>query len=159
MSAEIYVAPIDRGVCVQIVGRGSMHESTVVRNVITKVLHCNADARAVLDLTRCAYLDSTLLGCLITIHRNAGDRWTVVAPPDVVKSILAPTRLDSLLPIADRPPELTGEPVKLNVTPARVADMAEHLYDCHARLAEIEGPLQPVFAKIASQMRQDLQKA
>jgi len=156
MSAQIYVAPIERGICVQIVGKGSMHESAVVRDMVVQVLNSSPDARAVMDLTRCHYLDSTLLGCLITIHRVAGVRWKIVAPPDVVKSVLAPTRLDTLLPITDQLPQLLGEPVLLDITPSRLSDMTQHLYDCHARLAEIEGPLQPVFAKIARQMKSDL---
>ncbi len=157
MRSEISVAAIENGICVKIAGSGSMYESTFVRDLILRSLDESPNARAAVDLTECSYLDSTLLGCLITIHRKAGNRWVVAAQHDVVKKVLAPARLDTLLPITDTPPPRTSEYVPIEVPQVRAADMKPHLYECHARLAEIDGPLQAVFAKIAQQMKLEIE--
>lgn len=159
MPAKLFVAPTDDGLCVQIVGKGSLAESATVKQICAQTLACSSEARVTVDLTRCEYLDSTLLGCLISIHRLAGARWTVVAPEEVRKKVLAPTRLDQLLPISDTPPLLTGEPVTIPVLAAGHSEHSQHVYECHSNLAQIDGPLQPVFARLAEQMKRELQKA
>jgi anti-anti-sigma factor len=158
MNASISVAAIENGVCVKITGSGTMHESTFVRDLILRALNESPAARAAVDLSDCTYLDSTLLGCLISIHRKAGPRWTVAAKQDVVRKVLAAARLDKLLPIVDAPPPVTSAYVPVDVPQVRAADMKPHLYECHARLAEVEGPLQPVFARIAEQMKQEMSR-
>lgn len=159
MPAKLYVAPTDDGLCVQIVGKGSMAESATVKQVCAQALACTPETHVTVDLTQCDYLDSTLLGCLISIHRLAGDRWSVVAPEDVRKKVLGPTRLDQLLPLTDTPPALTGEAVMIPVVPPGRGEQSQHVYECHNHLAQVEGPLQPVFARLAEQMKGELQKA
>ncbi len=158
MSSQVFVAPIENGICVQIVGKGSMHESAFIRDAIVKVLKNDPSAQAVIDLSRCDYLDSTLLGCLITIHKVAAGRWRIVAPQKVVDAVLKPTRLDSMLPITPDAPVLLADPVRLDIPPTRMTDLTTHLYECHAQLAQVPGPLQSVFSKIAEQMKRDLDK-
>lgn len=157
MSSQVFVAPIQNGICLQIVGKGSMYESAFVRDAIVRVLQDDPEAYAVVDLSRCDYLDSTLLGCLITIHQVAGGRWRIVASQKVVDAVLKPTKLDRLLPISNESPVLQADPVELEIPPARLADMTRHLYDCHAQLAQVPGPLQSTFAKIAAQMKRELE--
>lgn len=156
MKTVLSVATTQNGIYVKITGTGSMRESLFLKDLILRNLATCPDSQAWVDLTECTYLDSTLLGCLIGISQRFGTRFCIVAPPEVVQKILAPAGLDRLLPICQASPSLLSDvtPIELPQLPA--SDLRSHLYECHARLAEVPSPLQPIFAKIADQMKKEI---
>jgi hypothetical protein len=80
----------------------------------------------------------------------------VIASPEVRKKVLSPTRLDQVLPIVETVTPCIGAPVPLAIPTAAGSDMTQHIYECHAQLAEVEGPQQKTFAHIAEQMKREL---
>jgi anti-anti-sigma factor len=150
------VAATESEICVKITGTGSMRESVFLKDLILRHLESSPDSKAWVDLTECTYLDSTLLGCLIGISREAGSRFGLIVPPNVVEKIFVPTGLDRLLPISQISPPFVNQFTEIQLPEIRTSDLKSHLYECHARLAEVSGPLQPVFAKIADRMKKEM---
>ncbi len=115
----------------------------------------------VVDLAGCDYLDSTFLGCLVDLHKHYGmrqpSRFTVVAPPEAAHRLLGPTHLDRFLHIADAVPETIGNAVELPREVLGPDDLGRHLLDCHRRLAEVEGPNQAIFQRIADRLATELE--
>ena len=66
-----------------------------------------------LDLSPCEYLDSTFLGCLLTLHKRsvevADTRFLVVADEGTRQRLLNPTRLDAVLQFAADHPNVILE--------------------------------------------------
>lgn len=133
-----------------------MRESLFLKELILRTLETSPDSRAWVDLTECTYLDSTLLGCLIGIYRQVGERFCLVAPAETIQTILAPAGLDRLLPICQTSPTVVKDLTPIELPETQVSDLKSHLYECHARLAEIPGHLQPVFSRIAEQMKKEM---
>ena len=67
----------------------------------------------VVDLSHCDYLDSTFLGCLVSLHRTynrtSPHRFQVAASCDQRQKLLAPTHLDHLLDLTEVCPEPIGD--------------------------------------------------
>ena len=163
-NSAVAVAPTDTGCCIRVTGRGTVRESSAARDVTTRTLENDAVATAVFDLTACDYLDSTFLGLLMglfqTYGRNTPRRFLIAAPLEVRKKLMGPCRLDKLLPFVDAAPPAVGEFVPLPAIGERdPADVARHVMDCHRALAQVEGPMQAAFARIADQLERELASA
>ena len=63
-STPITAGPTEQGVRLTIEGRGTLVESQTVRELVDRAL-ADPGARAIIDLDRCTYLDSTFLGMLV----------------------------------------------------------------------------------------------
>jgi hypothetical protein len=167
------------GYCVRVEGRGTMKESPAVMEFAAGTLARGAGV--VVDLTECDYLDSTFLGCLLTLYKRGsaagapkgppsglaakspegsrpagGVGFAIAAPADRRRRLLGPTRLDAVLRSVDAPPAVVGDWVPLAATHPNAAELTRHVMDCHRRLAEIDGPNQAAFQRIADQMARDL---
>lgn len=156
MKTVLSAAATETGICVKITGTGSMRESVFLKDLILRHLENSPDSKVWVDLTECTYLDSTLLGCLIGISREAGSRLSLIVPPDVVQKLFVPAGLDRLLPIGQISPPFVNDFTEIQLPEIRESDLKSHLYECHARLAEIPGPLQPIFARIADRMKKEM---
>ena len=67
MPCELLIGPISDGTVVCLVGRGTMCESPAFRDVAERLLD---RGDVVFDASRCDYLDSTFLGCLIGLKKS-----------------------------------------------------------------------------------------
>jgi len=147
------------GSAIRIEGRGTMRESPAVHEFAAQVLNQGAE-RLVIDLTACDYLDSTFLGCLVDLHKRYGGteppRFAISASPETTRRLLAPTRLDNLLHTTEERPEILGESVVLPAQVLEATDLGRHVMECHRRLAEIGGPNQAIFERIADQLAREL---
>jgi hypothetical protein len=81
----------------------------------------------------------------------------VSAPPEKVKKLLAPTKLDVVLKSTAEPPAVIGEWVDLPAADPASPDVVRHVMDCHRRLAELGGPQHAAFAAIADNLERELQ--
>lgn len=158
-------APSAQGVVIRVVGKGTARESRVVRDTATRALNATPPAAVVLDLSGCDYLDSTFLGCLVHLHRaggsadpTTGGRFTVAAPPERRGKLLGAMRLDRIVACVDTPPSTCGSWVDLSggVGEAAPQALARHVMECHRQLAELDSPMQAVFARIADEMGREL---
>lgn len=153
----VKAAPTARGVCIRVEGQGTMRESYAARELIEQTLHGSDSAQVVVDLTQCPYLDSTFLGLLMGAARGHRDRFIVAGSPEQRHKLLGPLNLDRFIASVEAPPPVTGEWVTLQ-TRVELSDreMSRHIMECHRRLAELGGPTQTIFLKIAEQMAKEL---
>jgi anti-anti-sigma regulatory factor len=159
--SALKVARTPTGHCVRVEGRGTMRESRTAAEFAARSLGAPG-ATVVVDLSACDYLDSTFLGCLVEVHKRAGQakppRFVISAPPETVKKLLGPTKLDLVLKATAQPPEVVGEYVTLPGTDPSSPDVMRHVMECHRRLAELGGPQQAAFAAIADSIERELRE-
>jgi anti-anti-sigma regulatory factor len=155
------VARTTTGHCIRVEGRGTMRESRSASEFAARSLEVPG-ATVVIDLSACDYLDSTFLGCLVEMHKRAGratpPRFLVLAPPEKVKKLLGPTRLDLVVKTTAEPPVIVGEYVTLPSAEPSSPDVMRHVMECHRRLAELAGPQQAAFAAIADSIERELRE-
>jgi hypothetical protein len=177
-ASAVHVARTDGGCCVRIEGRGTMKESPAVQEFVVRTLDAAADSpppgAVTVDLSHCEYLDSTFLGCLLGLYKQYGGKgaregsgaspaapFAVAAPPERLAKLFGPTRLDRLLRAQEQPPPVAGEwvPLTIDRTAIEKRDLTQHVLECHRRLAEVEGPQQAAFRRIAEQLERELANA
>ena len=157
------VGRLNDAVCLSVVGRGTMKESSTAMAFVCQSLD-GGGTSAVIDLSRCDYLDSTFLGCLVTLHgrynRGGAGRVRFVADAAKAKQLLGPLGLDRVLPLVRESATVVGTAVPLPSEPAADASaLGRHVMDCHRRLAEVDGPNQAKFKMIADRMAAELGRA
>lgn len=143
-------------VCVE--GRGTMQESTALHEFAAGCLG-SADCVLAIDLSQCEYLDSTFMGCLVDLYKECGrsdQMFQIVAGQQRAQYLLASTHLHTVLPITESPPELISECLTIRTGKIEPQQLGRHVMECHRRLAELGGPNQAVFRRIADQLAQEL---
>ena len=147
------------GYRLRVEGKGTMRESRAAHDFAMACLG-ETERQVVADLSACDYLDSTFQGCLIILQRSFGNgadsRFSIANPSEKCRKLLAISHLDRFLNIRDECPEVIGEEVVLTPEALDSPDMARHIMDCHHRLAELGGPQQMAYQKIADQIAKDL---
>ena len=160
-SCTLKVAPTDCGCCIRVEGRGTMQESYAANAIAQQTLRSADNAAVVFDLSDCTYLDSTFLGLLPALTREAGQskpsRFLVAAPPQRIAKLLGPMKLDRIIPTTDTLPPLRGQYLDIPTDASDQTALARHVMDCHRRLAELGGPTQAAFTRIADQLERELE--
>ena len=89
----LQVARTATGYLVRVEGRATAVDSLALRRFVVDSFKESPQEAVALDLRPCAYVDSTFLGCLLTLHRNglapAGRRFSIVADEPTRKRLLA----------------------------------------------------------------------
>lgn len=157
--SALKVGRTSTGYCVYVEGHGTLHES----HALDEFAHIAAGSgpyTLTLDLSNCDYLDSTFLGCIVSFQRHsaaAAPAFAIVNPSDRCRKLFKDLRLESILTILqDARPQVT-ELETIPTESRNPQEIAQHIMQCHRRLAEIESPKQAVFAKIADQFEKELQ--
>lgn len=161
-SSHIKVAATADGCLIRIDGKGTVRESRVVKDVAMRTLRDEPSAVVVLDLSTCAYVDSTFLGCMMDLHRTAGGdgkRFAIAAPVETRKKLLGIARLDRLLRGIDTAPAPAGDFVSVPASDAPPREILRHVMECHQQLAQVDCPMKNIFARIATQMQRELENA
>ena len=114
----------------------------------------------VVDLSLCDYLDSTFLGCLVSLHRKYNrtlpHRFQVAAPGDKREKLLAATHLVQVLDLTDVCPEPISDVLEVS-HPILLGDgLGRHVMECHRRLADLGGSGAAAFRSIAEQLAREL---
>jgi anti-anti-sigma regulatory factor len=143
-----------------------MRESRSAAEFVVQSLAAEPAPTIRIDLSACDHLDSTFLGSLVEMQRRAskasaapgvsGLRFVVSAPPDKVKKLLSPTRLDTVLKTTAEGPQVVGQWVELPAADPASPDVMRHVMESHRRLAELGGPQQAAFAAIADNIEREL---
>ena len=149
------------GFLVQVEGQGTLAESPALEEFAARSLDDSSGSSTLaVDLSRCDYLDSTFLGCLVNLHRKynrtSPHRFQVAASCDKRQKLLAPTRLDHLLDVTDVCPEPIADVLEVSHPILAGADLGRHIMECHRRLAELEGSQAASFRSIADQLAREL---
>lgn len=164
--SELKIARIPEGYCLKVEGSGTMRESRAAHEFVAR---CIADGRSsvAIDLSTCQYLDSTFLGCLVSLSRRFG-RGAEATSPRLTIAGLSPfcsrafraSRMDTVLRFGEDPPVVSGEWVTL---PAQALEdsaqeeVARHVIECHRQLADLGGPSHEAFRRIADAFERELQ--
>jgi anti-anti-sigma regulatory factor len=164
--SQVKVARTPTGFCLRVEGRGTMRESRPAAEFVTQSLAASPAPTIVVDASACDHLDSTFLGGLVEMQRRAtraagapgfpGPRFVVSAPPDKVRKLLSPTKLDAVLKTTPEPPQVVGDYVTLPAEDPANPDVVRHVMECHRRLAELGGPQKAVFSAIADNLEREL---
>jgi hypothetical protein len=119
-----------------------------------------ATSTVVVDLSQCDYLDSTFLGCLLSLHRKynrtSPHRFQVAASGDKRQQLLAPTHLIQALDLTDICPEPISDVVEVSRPTLPGEDLGRHVMECHRHLAELGGAGAAAFRAIAEQLAREL---
>jgi anti-anti-sigma regulatory factor len=157
--SSLKVSRTRSGYCIRVEGRGTLRESPTVHAFARHVLD-SEPAAVVIDLSACDHLDSTFLGCLIDLHRRYGalrpPRFSLAAPAEARKRLLAPSGLDALFHYLEDRPELIGEDVELSPLSLQREELGKHVLECHRRLVELGGPVGAAYQGIVDRLAEEL---
>jgi hypothetical protein len=155
----IKVGRTGSGYRVRVEGRGTLKESPAVQEFAGRVLG-EGEADLVVDLLYCDYLDSTFLGCLLTLQKRHGagpsPRVLIAATDQVARRLFAASHLGSLFRFVDAGPAVVGAEEPLPTAPLDARNLAWHVMECHRRLAEVDGPDREAFAQVADALASEL---
>jgi anti-anti-sigma regulatory factor len=153
------VARTASGYCIRVEGRGTLRESRSAVEFAARPLD-TPGTTLVVDLAACEHLDSTFLGCIVEMQRRAAragpGKFVVSAPPDKVRKLFGPTKLDAVLRFTADAPQVISEFVPMPAADPASPDVMRHVMECHRLLAELGGPQQAAFAAIADHLEREL---
>lgn len=151
-TSRLSVGRTNAGYLVALEGKGTLFQSPSFQQLAERCLR-EEPSTLVFDLSACEYLDSTFLGCLVSLHRkyNGGDRvrLQIHAPGEVRGRLLHSSHLDRLLAFTPSPPELAGELVAADMSRPGRDVLGRHVEESHRRLAELGGHDAAAFGSIA----------
>jgi anti-anti-sigma regulatory factor len=152
------------GFLVQVEGWGTLRESPALREFAVQSLDDpGGPSTVVVDLSHCDYLDSTFLGCLVSLHRKynrtSPHRFQVAASCDQCQKLLAPTHLNHLLDVTEVCPEPVSDVLEVSRPLLPTYDLGRHILECHRRLAELGGSQAASFRSIADHLARELGEA
>jgi anti-anti-sigma regulatory factor len=158
--SSIKYGRIPNGYCVRIEGRGDMRQSPAVESLATRSLE-EPGAMLVLDLAACSYLDSTMIGCALGLHRHHGaaqpPRFVIAASQAKRRELFGAMRLHTVLRFVDEAPAVVGHWMTVPLDPLDTQGQARHVMECHRALSQAPTPQAAVFAAIADQLARELE--
>src|SRR5262245_8769747 len=135
--SNLLIGRVETGYLIVVLGRGTCRESAAVVQFATESLRAG-NCTVTIDLSSCDHLDNTFLGCLVHLHKHFGleqpSRFVVVASPEKVQKLLAPSRLDTLLSIVSKSPNIRDTLMSLPQTKVDEFQMGRHVMECHRLL-------------------------
>ena len=159
---QIRLGRTKTGFIVRVSGRGTVCESRSLHEFALGIAD-DESCTLTIDLSQCDYLDSTFLGCLVDLfkrfsNRSVARRFEIIANQERCHALLSATRLQNYFPLCEQPPPQEDDLLNLEVGELDHRQRGQHIMECHRRLAEIGGPNQEVFKRIADQLEFELNK-
>jgi len=162
-NSKLRVGLTDRGFLVNVDGRGTVKLSPILHRFVVQSFESgfrDPQMTIAVNLSSCEYLDSTFLGCLLSLNRRYNregeQRFLVVAPAGTRRALLEPNNLDRVLDIVESYHAATSDFVELNSPPLLNSDLGPHVLECHRRLAELDGPNRDAFRSIVNRLDEEL---
>lgn len=150
--SHLTVGRTSTGYLIALEGKGTLFQSPSFQELVDRCLREEAST-LVVDLTDCEYLDSTFLGCLVSLHRrhNSGGRvcMEIHAPGGVRDALLRSSHLDRFFAFATGTPEILGEATSVDMSRPDRDVLGRHVEEAHRRLAELGGDDAAAFGRIA----------
>lgn len=157
MKSEFLIGRFAQGIVVRLVGRATMRESPAFREAVEPFV---GSGHVVFDARECEYLDSTMLGCLLSISKScerfSRSQFTIVAPPAARVKLFSTSALDQYFDFVDEGPEVEGGWMAIDIEAVPPEEMAMHVMKCHRRLAELGGPDAEIFRSAADRLAKEL---
>lgn len=162
-TSKLKIGHLASGFLISVQGRGTVKLSPLLHQFAVQAYESRSHLPLTLiavDLNDCDYLDSTFLGCLVSLNRRCirikDQQFVVVADEVRRRALLEPNNLDRVLHIWDRLPEAVSEFIDLNYPSLMNSDLGIHVLDCHRRLAELDGPNREAFSSITARLDAEL---
>jgi anti-anti-sigma factor len=156
---SLSIGRTSHGILIRVEGRGTAVTSPTFEALVRDGLQQDYDS-IVVDLTDCEYLDSTFLGCLVTLHRKSsevqGDPFAILAPPATRTRLFHIARLDKLLHFVDQAEPLIGQAVAIELSSTGRDELGRHVADTHRALASLGGAESDKFEQIADNIEREL---
>ncbi len=157
MPSEFLIGRISNGLVVRIVGRGTMQESLAFRAAVEHSLDA---ALVVFDATRCDYIDSTFLGCLIWVKKaceqSAACQFVIAASAATRVKLFSTSSLDGYFDFLDASPEALDKLVTIDIEKLDSKELGRHVMRCHELLAGIGGSKARAFKAVADRLAKEL---
>jgi anti-anti-sigma regulatory factor len=157
MPSEFIIGQISNGIVIRLVGRGTMRESPAFRTAAERGLNSGL---VVFDATRCEYLDSTFLGCLIGLKKSCEQlqesRFLIAASSATRIKLFCTSSLDRYFDFLDECPEVLDQCAPIDIEELKRDEFGLHIMRCHERLAEMGGKEAPAFQAIADRLAKEL---
>jgi anti-anti-sigma regulatory factor len=155
--SELSIGRFSKGIVLRIVGRGTMTESPAFRAAFE---HGPAAGIVVFDATRCDYVDSTFLGCLIWMKKaceRSAERSFVIAASDSTRiKLFSTSSLSGYFNFIDACPKTVDTFVKIDVGKLHPEELGRHVMHCHELLADMGGDKPQAFKAVADRLAQEL---
>jgi len=159
-ASRITINRTESGFVIHVNGKGTMLHSRSLHEFAISSLE-DDELSLWIDLSRCNYLDSTFLGCLIDLHKRFGfgdtGRFCLAVPSKKCMELIVEMRLNSFLKICDAVPEVIGEPEVMPLVDMSTKEFRRHVLDCHRHLAEIKGPHQEEFSHLVDRLTDEIE--
>jgi len=159
-AAKLTVGCDGAGIVARLHGHGTMRESPCFQRLVTEALVGEPEAVMTVSLFDCDYLDSTFLGCLISLTKKFSldepPRFLLAADAEKRKLLFGSTCLDRVMKFADAEPICSGDCVPLETACLESREFAVHAAECHRRLAQAGGPQAAAFDRIAARLESEL---
>lgn len=154
---SVRVGRTSHGYLITVVGQATMRESYALRQFFQR---CDLDLARVVNFEQCDAVDSTFTGMLVKWKSDLGeDNLLLVADHGDMRRLFGAMHLENYFRTTDSPPAGVGDCVSLDVDRLTSHDFASHIYECHDRLAQLQGPHQAVFTKIVDQLEKELERS
>jgi anti-anti-sigma regulatory factor len=155
--SQVLVGRIANGLVIRVVGRGTMQESYAFRAAAEANIEHGV---IVFDATQCEYLDSTFLGCLISIRKSceqsANRQFVIAASHSSRIKLFSTSCLDKYFDFVEVCPESISGLTPVDVEQLDRETLGRHVMRCHERLAERGGREAAAFRSIANQLKEEL---
>lgn len=155
---DLHAARCTGGFVIRVRGSGTSRQSPALAGFVRTIFEQHPEATISVDLLRCEYLDSTFLGCLLTLQRTGQDRFEVVANDASRERLLTATRIDSCLRLTTTAPPAGSafEPLQIDASSDR--ELGQHMMETHQALAEVPSEFAARFKSIALQLMRELEQ-
>lgn len=157
MPSVFLIGRFSDGLVVRIVGRATMQESPAFRTAVESSLDAGV---VVFDATRCDYVDSTFLGCLVGIMKacelSSHRRFVIAACNATRIRLFSTSSLDRYFDFVDACPEPLDHCVAIDIEKVEPEEMGRHVMRCHERLAGMGGRHATAFKAVADRLAKEL---
>jgi hypothetical protein len=156
---DLLVARTADGYLIRIEGHATLRYSPALSAFATQALTACASTAIAVDLRACQFLDSTFLGCLLTLQRRvvAAPAEFAVVVDDWSRKLLSASRLDSVLKLKTEAPPAVSEFVTLTTSSPDTEEFGRHVAASHHALAELPGDHSRLYRDIADRIARELQ--
>ena len=159
MTATFFIGITEESIVVRVTGHGTREYGPAFVAEVSAAVHQMPDQTLIVDLEQCEFLDSTFLGCLVTLFQKTKTRMYVCAGEAQQLRLFSSARIDRLIPV--RKPNTVRYPEQWRrISGCGERDacaLAETVVEAHRYLAGIEGPNAETYRKVADQLECELQ--
>ncbi|MCO6044093.1 STAS domain-containing protein [Aeoliella sp. ICT_H6.2] len=145
-------------VVIRIVGRATMQDSPALRKTAEMAIDSH---HLVWDMSECEYLDSTMLGCLIGVRKEAERlkrQMVIVADKPRQVKLFTTSSLDKFFDFIDECPQVSTDWMEIEREGLDTDALTRHVLVCHERLADRGGTDGEAFRRVVDRLSTEIEQ-